>query len=62
MVIWFIFITNFSTEMKKQIDIYNKIEGTVLADTIFFFLYFSSVIFKKNHVFNEEDNPSKKLL
>ena len=61
MVIWFIFITNFSTEMKKQIDIYNKIEGTVLADTIFF-LYFSSVIFKKNHVFNEEDNPSKKLL
>ena len=25
-----------------------------------FFGFFSSFIFKENHVFNEEDNPSKK--
>ena len=29
---------------------------------IFSFLYFSSFVFKENHVFNEKDNPSEKVV
>ena len=38
-----------------------QIEETTLADNDFF-LHFSSLVFKENHVFNEKDNPSQKVI
>ena len=43
-LVWFTSVTIFSTELKKQIYIWNKIEETTFADIDLF--YYFSFIFK----------------
>ena len=52
------FCYNFSTELNKPIYTWNKIKDAPFANIDFF--YFSSFIFKANHGFIEEKNPSEK--
>ena len=45
----------------KEVNIY-AIKSRRLHLQLLSFLYFCSFVFKENHVFNEEENPSQKVV